>query len=147
MIRKDQRPFCFTDWQGQQLKRIDHSLRRLNRDALDELREIGRTTLTHSQYQKEARRIATIAIRMTSALRVHEEILASGREQEPETIEFRLVPNCENCEENGRPEKPDSAMRCTALRSEARSRSIETFLRLQLQASGYSGRHVPKTGY
>jgi hypothetical protein len=108
MILKNQRPFCFTDWQAQQLKRIDHSLRKLNRYALDELRDIGRTTLTHAQYQKRAERVATIAIRMASALRVHEEILASGREQEPEKIEVSYVPNCENCEENGRPEKPDS---------------------------------------
>ena len=45
---------------------------------------------------------------MTSALRVHEEILVSGREQEPEKFEMRFAPNCENCEENGCPENPDT---------------------------------------
>ena len=107
MIRKDQRPFCFTDWQGQQLKRTDHSLRKLNRDALDELRHVGRTALTYAQYQARAERVATVAIRMISALRVREEILASGREQEPETILVEFLPNCTNCEENGLLEKPD----------------------------------------
>lgn len=108
MIHKNQRLFCFTDRQVQQLKQIDHRLRRLNRNALDELRDIGRTTLTYAQYQQRGERIATIATFITSALRVHEGILVSGREQEPEEFEVRFAPNCESCEENGRPENPDT---------------------------------------
>jgi hypothetical protein len=107
MIRKDQRPFCFTDWQVQQLKQTSHSVRKLNRDALAELRDIGRTSLTHAQYQAWAERVATIAIRMASAIRVRHDILASGREQTPQRILFTFSLYCENCAQNGHLENRD----------------------------------------
>src|ERR1700686_421351 len=101
MIRKDQRPFCFTDWQVKLLKQTHHSVRQLNSAARDELRDVGRTTLTHAQYQAWAERVATIAIRLASAIRVRHDILASGREQTPQRIVVTFAPNCENFAEAG----------------------------------------------
>jgi hypothetical protein len=108
MIRKDQRPFCFTDWQVKLLKQTHHSVRQLNRAALNELRDVGRTTLTHAQYQAWAERVATIAIRLASAIRVRHDILASGREETPQRILFTFSLYCENCDQNGHLENRDS---------------------------------------
>jgi hypothetical protein len=107
MIRKDQRPFCFTDRQVKLLKQTHHNVRQLNRAARYELRDIGRTTLTHAQYQAWAERVATIAIRMASAIRVRHDILASGREQTPQRILFTFSLYCENCAQNGHLENRD----------------------------------------
>jgi hypothetical protein len=136
MIHRNQRFFCFTDWQTQHLKRIDHSLRKLNLDALDELRDVGRTTLTHAEYQKRAEHLTTVAIRMNSAVRVRKDILASGREQDVQKVVVIYVPSCDNCAENGLPEKPDSdenALREAGEPDPTYQKEIEVLLDLTLR--------------
>ena len=86
MQRRNQRPFSLTTWQVQQLKPIGHSLRKLNRDALRELRRIRYTDLTRTQCREAGNFFGTIATRMIGALRSYQEILKA--EQEPQR--FRL---------------------------------------------------------
>jgi hypothetical protein len=94
MPRKNQRPFNFTDWQVQQLKRTNQSLRKLNRAARCELRVIGRIDLTHRQYRKAGESFGSIATRMIGALRFHHAIVKAGPEQQPLRFVVRFVTPC-----------------------------------------------------
>lgn len=88
MFRKNhRRPSSLTSWQVRQLKRISHSLRKLNRAARRELRRIRHTDLTRTQYREAGDLLGTIATRMIGELRFHHEILKA--EQEPQL--FRLL--------------------------------------------------------
>jgi len=94
MLRKNQRPSSLTSWQVQQLKRISHSLRKLNRDALRELRRIGHTGLTRTQYREAGDLFRTIAMRMISALRFRHEILKAEQPQQQFRLNVRFVTPC-----------------------------------------------------
>ncbi len=107
MIRKDQRPFNFTDWHVQQLTRSTRSLRRINRAALCELRRIEGTDLTHTQYREAGESVGIMAIRMTLLLRLRQEILVAGREQQQQLIQLIFSSYCENCTESRSLRKPD----------------------------------------
>jgi hypothetical protein len=86
MIRKNQRPFNFTDWQVQQLNRTNYTMRQLNRIARDVLRRIGHLYLTPRQYREAVTSLATVTIRMTSALQFREAILTAARQQQLQLI-------------------------------------------------------------
>ena len=107
MIRKDQKPFSFTDWHVQQPRRSTHSLRKINRAALCELRRIGRTSLTHTQLREASKSIGIMASRMILLLRLREGILVAGREQQPQLIQIIFSSCCENCTERQSLRKPD----------------------------------------
>src|SRR6266404_5227522 len=94
MLRKNHKPHSFTSWQVQQLKRITHSLRKLNRDARRELRRIRYTGLTRTQYREAGELLGTMATRLISALRFNDEILKA--EPEPQTLRLmvRFVTPC-----------------------------------------------------
>jgi hypothetical protein len=94
MLRKNQRPSSLTSWQVQQLKPISHSLRKLNRDALRELRRIGHTGLTRTQYREAGDLFRTIAMRMISALRFRHEILKAEQPQQQFRLNVRFVTPC-----------------------------------------------------
>ena len=100
MPRKNQRPCNFTDWQAQQLKRNNQSLRKLNRAARCELRVIGRMDLTHRQYRKAGESFGSIATRMIGALRFHHAIVKAGPEQQPLRIVVSFVTPCVDGSEN-----------------------------------------------
>jgi hypothetical protein len=97
MLRKNQRPFLFTEVQLQQLKRTEDSLRKLNRDALRELRRIGFTDLTNRKYSEAGESFQIVATQMISALRFREEILIAGREQQPQLIQVVIRRKCVAC--------------------------------------------------
>jgi hypothetical protein len=101
MIRKSERPCNFTDRQIAQLKQIHSRLRTLNRNAICELRRISRTVLNQTQYREAGESFGTLAIRMISLLRVHQEILSAGHKQEPQLIQVLPVTCCNKCSENG----------------------------------------------
>jgi hypothetical protein len=100
MLRKDQRPFCFTDSQVQELNRINYKLRKLNRSAHDQLRWLGRPSLTTGQYREASESLGNIATQMTSALRFRRQILRTGREQQPSVFVVRYVPSCDHLPSN-----------------------------------------------
>jgi hypothetical protein len=86
MRRKNHGPLHLTSWQVEQLKLITHSLRKLNRDALRELRRIGHTGVTPTQYREAGGSFGSIATRMISALRFRCGVLKA----EPEQLRFQL---------------------------------------------------------
>jgi hypothetical protein len=94
MLRKNQRPSSLTSWQVQQLKRISHSLRKLNCTARRELRRIRYTDLTHTQYREAGDLFGTIATRMISALVFHREVLKAEQERLLFQLEVRFVTPC-----------------------------------------------------
>jgi hypothetical protein len=94
MLRKKQRPFSLTSWQVQQLKRISHRLRKLNRAARRELRRIGYTGLTRTQYREAGDLFGTIATRMISALRFRHEILKAEQPQQTHRLNVHFVTPC-----------------------------------------------------
>jgi hypothetical protein len=61
MLRKGQRPFCFTDWLVQQLNEINNKLCKFNRSAHDQLRWLGRPSLTTGQYREASESLGIIA--------------------------------------------------------------------------------------
>jgi len=136
MIRKNERQFNFTDWQVQQLRRNNYSLRNLNRAALGRLRRIGYTALTDTEYREAGDSFATIATRMMSALRVRRQILIAGREQTPLRIQVTIGAMCEPCSKNRIPTKPDdneSASREALEQDPAHQSEIESLLELALR--------------
>jgi hypothetical protein len=116
MLRKDQRRFSFTDWQILQLKQSIRRLHKLNRDAFGELRRVGRM----------------LATRMISALRLRQEILTAGREQQPVRIEVIVGLACEPCAADRQFTEPDdeSVSREALKEDPARQTEIETLLDL-----------------
>lgn len=99
MLRKNQRPFMFAVGHVQQLRRSAHSLREVNRAALRELRRIGGTDLTHTQYREASESVGISASRMILLVRYRQEILVTGREQRPQSIQVIFSSDCENCAE------------------------------------------------
>jgi hypothetical protein len=87
MLRKNQRPFNLTDGQVQQLELISTRLRKLNRDAQDELQRIEHCYLTARQLGEAGESLGILATRMTSALQFRQGILTAGRQQQLCTIE------------------------------------------------------------
>jgi hypothetical protein len=94
MQRKNRGPFKFTDSQVQQLKRTNQNLRKLNCSARRELRRIGRTDLTRTQYREAGDLLGTIAKRMIGELRFHHAIVEAEPEQQPLRIVVRFVTPC-----------------------------------------------------
>jgi hypothetical protein len=94
MLRKNQRPSSLTSWQVQQLKPISHTLRKLNHDGLRELRRIGHTGLTRTQYREAGGLFGAIATRMISALRFRHEILKAEQPQQQFRLSVRFVTPC-----------------------------------------------------
>jgi hypothetical protein len=88
-------PLNFTDWQILQLKRTNSSLRSLNRQVFHELQRIRRNGLSRAQYRDAGQFFQTMAIRMISAMRVHEAIVAAGRKQGVELCKVIIGRNCE----------------------------------------------------
>jgi hypothetical protein len=101
MLRKNQRPFTFTDRQKQQLKGISHDLRKFNRIARGQLRRIGHLNLTPRQYCEAGEFLGIVATRMTSALRFRKAILRAGRQQQPLRIVMHFDTLCDHCSESG----------------------------------------------
>jgi hypothetical protein len=134
MLRKNHRPFSLTNWQGQQLKRISHSLRELNRAARRELRRIRYTGLTRTQYREVSDSVGTIATRMSSALRFHDEILKAEQEQEPLRIMVHFVTPCvhhfHHSESRQLTGNADDEAECEALKRAAHQAEIEPLLEL-----------------
>jgi hypothetical protein len=93
MHRKNQSPLRLTSWQVEQLKPITHSLRKLNRDGLRELRRIG-AGRTRTQYCDAGSSLGSIATRMIRALRFRHEILKAEQPQEPFCLNVRFVARC-----------------------------------------------------
>lgn len=94
MLRKNHRPLSLTSRQVQQLNRISHSLRELNRAARRKLRCIRYTDLTRTQYREAGDLFGTIATRMIGALRLCEGILKAEQEQETIRLEVHFVTPC-----------------------------------------------------
>ena len=94
MLRKNQRPISLSSWQVRQLKRISHALRKLNRNARCELRRIGYTDLTRTQYREAGDLFGTIARRMISPLRFHYEVLKAEPEPQTHRLMLRFVTPC-----------------------------------------------------
>jgi hypothetical protein len=94
MLRKSQRPSSLTSWQVQQLKRNSLSLRKFNCEARRELRRIGSTGRTRTQYCDAGDLLGSIATRMISALRFRHEILKAEQPQEPFCLNVRFVEPC-----------------------------------------------------
>lgn len=101
MLREDQRAPYFTDWQLQQLKRTNETLRWLNRLALRELCIIGKGYLTSSQYRNAGDFIVTIAAGMRGALLVRRELLVAGRDNADVTVKVIFGVICDECSRNG----------------------------------------------
>jgi hypothetical protein len=94
MLRKNQRPFSLSSRQVQQLKRISHALRKLNRAARRELRRIEYTDLSCTQYREAGDLFGTIARRMISPLRFHHEVLKAGPEPQTHRLMLHFVTPC-----------------------------------------------------
>jgi hypothetical protein len=94
MLRKNHKPHRFTSWQVQQLKRLTHSLRELNRDARRELRRIRYKGLTRKQYREVGELLGTMATRLISALRFNDEILKAEPEPQIHRLMVRFVTPC-----------------------------------------------------
>ena len=94
MLRKNQRSSSLTSWQVRQLKRVSHTLRKLNRNARRELRRIKYTDLTRTQYREAGDSFGTIATRMISALRFHDEILKAKQERKRLHLMVRFITPC-----------------------------------------------------
>jgi hypothetical protein len=94
MHRKNQRPLRLTSWQVEQLKWTSHRLRKLNRDALRELRRIGHMGLTRTQCREAGDLFGTIATRIISALRFRDEILKAEQPQQQFRLNVRFVTPC-----------------------------------------------------
>lgn len=109
MLRKDQRPFCFTDSQVQQLNRISHKLRKLNRSAKDQLRWLGRPSQTTGQCREASESLGNIATQMTSALRFRQQILRIGRQQQPDLLVVRYILSCDHLPSNPTPTELDDS--------------------------------------
>lgn len=135
MLRKNQRPFRLTSWQVQQLNRISHSLRKLNRAARRELRRIRYAGLTRRQYREAGNLFGTIATRMIGVLRFHDEIMKA--EQEPEPIRLKVC-FVEPCVHHVHPSESrqltghddDEAERAALKREPAHQAEIEPLLEL-----------------
>ena len=102
MIRKNQRPFNFTDRQIARLQQIYCRLRTVNREANCQLRRIGCEILSDVQYRRAGKDLRALAIRMDSLVGYRQEILAAGRRQQPSLIELVITTSCQKCSENGR---------------------------------------------
>jgi hypothetical protein len=139
MLRKNQRPFLFTEVQLQQLKRTEDSLRKLNRDALRALRRIGFTDLTNRKYSEAGQSLRIVATQIISALQFREEILIAGREQQPQTIEVRIGRRCATCFKNRRLREPadEESDSSKALKQDpGHQTEIDSLLELAYQTEG-----------
>jgi len=132
MPRKNQGPFNFTDSQVQQLKRTNKSLRKLNRAARHELRRIGHTELTRTQYREAGDLLGTIATRMIGELRFHHAIVKAGPEQQPLRIVVRFVTPCVHPSESTQlTAQDDDEAECEAVKQDrAHQAEIESLLEL-----------------
>src|SRR5207248_11760964 len=70
------------------------TLRKLNREARRELRRIKYTDLTRTQYREAGDSFGTIATRMISALRFHDEILKAKQERKRLHLMVRFITPC-----------------------------------------------------
>lgn len=130
VIRKNQRPFNFTEQQRRQLKRTIPSLRKLNRAAHRKLRRIGCTDLTHKQCCEAGDTLGIIAIQMNSVLRVRTGILIAGRRQQATLIVFSFGLQCDRCSKN-KDVRPDDAelATCEFLETVSQTKFFPTFRR------------------
>ena len=95
MKHANELPLNLTDWQILQLKRTNSSLRSLNRQVFHELQRICRNDLSRAQYRDAGQFFQTMAIRMISAMRVREKIVAAGHKQGLELYKIIIGPSCE----------------------------------------------------
>jgi len=99
LIRQNQRPFNFADFQVQQLERINHHLRKLNRTACGELRRVAYVGPS-TRYREVGNSLEIIAIQMFSALRFRQGVLIAGRQQQPTLLVIRFGTQCVHCSKN-----------------------------------------------
>lgn len=133
ILRKNQRPLSLTSREVQQLKRISHSLRKLNRAAHRELRRITYTDLTRTQYREAGEFCGTIAIIIIGALRFHHEYLKAEREQQTLRMVVHFVTPCiyHHHPESRQLTEHDNERKCGALkRDPAHLAEIESLLKL-----------------
>lgn len=100
MLRKNQKPFYFTNEQEKQLETNNLGLRKLNRIAREQLRRIGHIGITPTQYREAGVSLGLLATRMSSALRLRQQILSAGQQQPSLTV-IHFEPFCE-CPESRR---------------------------------------------
>jgi hypothetical protein len=146
MIRNNQRPPNFTDWQILQLKRTYSSLRTLNSQVFRELQRIRRMALTRSQYRDAGQFFQMMAIRMISAMRVREAIVVAAREQVVNRCEVIIGPYCE-CSAIA-PDDNESVSNEALKIDPAHHEEVDSLLELMLRANdrepGHCGsRRVP----
>ena len=101
MLRKNQSPLLFTQWQLQQIKNTNRKLRELNRDAFRELQRVGYPGLTTARYRVAGHSLRIVALRMISALGFLQHILTADREQQSIRLRVRFVTPCD-CREGNR---------------------------------------------
>ena len=89
----------FTDLELRQLASIDSAQRKLDHDAHTELRRIGDLNLTPWQCRHAGEALATVATRLTFALRYRQEILTAGRRRPFDKIVVRIGTLCD-CPDN-----------------------------------------------
>jgi hypothetical protein len=106
MILKNFASQRFTDLEIRQLKSIDSTLRKFDHDAHTELRRIGQLNLTPRQCRQAGEALATVATRLTFALRYRQEILTAGRHQRFDKIVVRFGTLCD-CPDNQPPPAND----------------------------------------
>jgi hypothetical protein len=99
MILKNSGSQRFTDLELRQLASIDSTARKLDHDAHTELRRIGELDLTPRQCRQAGEALATVATRLTFALRYRQEILTAGRRRPYDKIVVRMGTLCD-CPDN-----------------------------------------------
>jgi hypothetical protein len=99
MILKNSGSQRFTDLELRQLASIDSAQRKLDHDAHTELRCIGELNLTPRQCRQAGEALATVATRLTFALRHRQEILAAARRRPFDKVVVRIGTLCD-CPDN-----------------------------------------------
>ena len=89
VIRKKHIPTCFTERQLAQLRDTAIRLRKLNRNALSLLQHITFWRLSDKQFIDTRESLELTVTLMSSALRRRQQLVTTGREQEPSVI--RLI--------------------------------------------------------
>lgn len=102
MLSKKDRPFFFTDQQMEQLKSTNGTLLRLNRDVRRELRRIGRSNISDKKYRVAGLLLGNLAMRMISVVQLREDVLDSGRAQEPAGVDLVIDVVCIDCVISGK---------------------------------------------
>jgi len=116
MLRKNQKPFYFTEEQEKQLETNNLGLRKLNRIAREELRRIGHIGITPRQYREAGESLGMLATRMNSALRFRQEIPRAGRQQQPDRVVIHFSTLCDCPESRRLREHKEDKNACEALK-------------------------------